>query len=63
MDIVIILLWVSAIPSGLKYFNLLKQPKHEENHPDENKIKSAKRSFYCSLFLAIGGTIATILGI
>ena len=56
--IIIIILWVCAIPSGLKYYNLLNTSKE-----DDSKLKKAKKSFRCSLFIALAGTIAAILGI
>ena len=55
---IVIILWVCAIPSGLKYYNLLNTSKE-----DDSKLKKAKKSFRCSLFIAIAGTIAAILGI
>lgn len=56
--IIVIFLWVAAIPSGLKYYNLLNAAEC-----DEKDIRKAKSSFHWSLFFAVGGTIATILGI
>ena len=56
--IIVILLWISVLPSAYKYYNLSNKPDC-----DEMKIKKAKRSFYWSLFFTVGGTIATILGI
>lgn len=55
---VLIILWIAAIPSGLKYYNLLKAPKD-----DEIKLKKAKKSFIWSLFFAVIGTLAVILEI
>lgn len=59
MDLMIVtLLWVCVIPSALKYRKLTSNSDY-----DEKKIKSAKNSFYWSLFIAIGGTLAVLLGI